>query len=186
MNFQVRRIHSIEDAKPYQDSLFELLKTHRHILLDDAQRSDNQQQDSQLLAKNTLSAIPYLWLLVDDSNRVWAAGALTDIQPDRHAFLHGISDFALPEKVGITKTFLALAKAAFEELRLLKIKAEFEADNRGAKGFCLRLGFQREALFHHDIRVNGQLRDVLVYTLSAEKFRTRYRLSLETATAGHD
>lgn len=173
MNFQVRRIQSIEDAKPYQDSLFRLLETHRHILLDDGQRSGDWQQDSQLLVENTLSAMPYLWLLIDETDRVWAAGALTDIQANRHAFLHGVSDCALPEKAWITKTFWTLAKVAFEELGLLKIKAEFEADNRGAKGFCLRLGFQKEAMFHHDILVNGELRDVLIYTLPAERFRTR-------------
>jgi hypothetical protein len=172
MNFQVRRIQSLEDAKPYQESLFRLLETHRHILLDDAQRSDNPQQDSRFLVENTLSAIPYLWLLIDEANRVWAAGALTDIQPNRHAFLHGISDSVLPEKAWITKTFWRLAKVAFEELKLLKIKAEFEADNRGAKGFCLRLGFQKEALFQHDILVNGELRDVFIYTFPAEKLRT--------------
>lgn len=173
MNVQVRRIQSLEAAKPYQASLFKLLETHRHILLDDAQRTGDGQRDSRLLVENTLNTIPYLWLLIDDFNRVWAAGALTDIQANRHAFLHGISDGALPEKAGITKTFLTLAKVAFEELGLLKIKAEFEADNRGAKGFCLRLGFQKEASFHQDICVNGQLRDVVIYTLPAEKLRTR-------------
>lgn len=171
MPLRVCRIHSEAELAPYQDSLSRLLKTHRAILLDDAQRSGNGTQDTALLFANTASAIPCLWLLVDNENRVWAAGALTDVQPNRHAFLHGVSDPGLAIKTGITQTFLTLAKTAFEELHLQKIKAEFEANNRGAKGFCLRLGFNREAVFRQDIEVNGQCCDVLVYALSRQKFQ---------------
>jgi RimJ/RimL family protein N-acetyltransferase len=57
-------------------------------------------------------------------------------------------------------------------LALLKLKAEFEAHNAGAKGFCLRLGFQREALFKADVKLDGHLRDVAIYSLTAHRYHS--------------
>lgn len=187
MTLRVLQIQSEKTLIPYRASLFALLKLHWVTLLDDGQQAtpqrlmNNPDTAAALLLENTLSAMPYLWLLVDENNRVWAAGALTDIQPGRHGFLHGVSDPDLNPKWGITQTFLALADMAFNELNLLSIKAEFEAHNRGATGFCRRLGFRKVALRERDIRVQGQLYDVALYTLSAERFRENN----SKATAGY-
>lgn len=173
---KVCRIASLEELTPYQASMGDLLKRYRALLLDDASRSGEAERDARLLLENTAACVPWLWVLTDGACQVWAIAALSDIQPGRHAFLHGASHPALKRHSGrgggdIERTLLPVLQAAFQELGLLKLKAEFEADNAGAKGFCLRLGFRREALFKADIQVGGRLRDVAIYSLSAQRYR---------------
>jgi hypothetical protein len=173
---RVFRISSMEEWAAYQPTIGALLKTYRSILLDDASRTKNPDADTCFLMENTAACIPWLWVLADCAGDVWAIAALTDVQPGRHAFLHGVTHPDLRKSADacrdIERTLFPVLKAAFGPLALLKLKAEFEVDNAGAKGFCLRLGFQREALFKADIKQDGRLRDVAIYSLSAHSYQS--------------
>jgi RimJ/RimL family protein N-acetyltransferase len=173
---RVFSISSMEEWAAYQPAIGALLKTYRGILLDDASRTENPDADTCFLMENTAACMPWLWVLADDAGEVWAIAALTDVQPGRHAFLHGVThpDFRKSADAGrdIEQTLLSVLKAAFGPLALLKLKAEFERDNPGAKGFCLRLGFQREALFKADVKLDGRLRDVAIYSLPAHRYQS--------------
>lgn len=171
----VRQIQTPLDLTPYHSSLLALLKTHHSILLDDVQRTGNVELDAQFLLGNIADYTPWVWLLTDASATVWGIAALSDIQPGRHAFVHGVSHPALSESADIDRTVFLLTQTAFETLNLLKLKAEFEVNNSGAKGFCLRLGFRREALFKADVQINGQDQDVAIYSLTAEVYRDKTR-----------
>ncbi|WP_303673613.1 GNAT family N-acetyltransferase [Vampirovibrio chlorellavorus] len=152
-----------------------LLRLHRDTLLDDASRSDSLTEDVELLWQNTAACMPWLWVFVQPDGSISAIGALSDIQPGRHAFLHGISHPAFRGAGCVAQTLGPLLQTAFDELALIKVKAEVETHNRGATGFCRRFGFQREALFRQDIAVSGLLRDVAVYSLSATRYREMMR-----------
>lgn len=167
----VRQIQTPSDLTPYHPGLLALLKTHCSVLLDDVQRTGNMEQDARFLLENIAGYAPWVCLLTDANATVWGVAALSDIQPGRHAFLHGVSHPGLRESADIDRTVFPLTQAAFETLNLLKLKAEFEANNAGAKGFCLRLGFRREALFKADVQINGQRRDVALYSLPVEIYR---------------
>lgn len=154
-----------------------LLRLHRDTLLDDASRckslneSESLHEDLELLWQNTAGCLPWLWVFVQPNGIISAIGALSDLQPGRHAFLHGVSHPAFRGAGCVAQTLRPLLQTAFEELALIKVKAELETHNRGAMGFCRRFGFQREALFRQDIVVGGLLRDVAVYSLSATRYR---------------
>ncbi len=148
-----------------------LLRLHRDTLLDDATRCGSLNEDLEHLWQNTAACLPWLWVFVQPDGVISAIGALSDLQPGRHAFLHGVSHPAFRGAGCVVQTLRPLLQTAFEELALIKVKAELETHNRGAMGFCRRFGFQREALFRQDIAVGGLLRDVAVYTLSAERYR---------------
>lgn len=171
----VRQIQTPSDLMPYHPSLLVLLKTHHSVLLDDVQRTGNVELDAQFLLENIADYMPWVWLLTDASATVWGIAALSDIQLGRHAFVHGVSHPALRESADIDRTVFPLTQTAFETLNLLKLKAEFEVNNSGARGFCLRLGFRREALFKADVQINGQHRDVTIYSLTAEVYRDKTR-----------
>lgn len=158
------------DFERYEVAISGLLAQHQQVLLDDANRSGDPALDLARLVENTRSCLPWIWLWPEPDGRLLALGALSDIQPGRHAFLHGVSEKGPNTPQIVQKTVLPLLQAAFEALRLLKVKAEFEADNYGALGFCRRLGFRREARFQRDICIQGVLKDVLFYSLDAERF----------------
>lgn len=139
-----------------------LLCLHREALVDDFTES---------LLHNTLSCIPYVWLLVDAQKRVLAVACLTDVKPQATACIHGAS---LPEMrrqpVLRDAMIREVLRYAFEELGLHKLKAVFDADNRGALGFCRKWNFQREACLREETLRNGQRQDVLSYALFAERY----------------
>ncbi len=175
---RVIRIQTLDALHPYRESLENLLGRYESTLLDDAHRSGNDQQDRATMLENTISCCPWLWLLIDSDalpaiDPVVGYACLSDVEPGRHAFLHGVSEPAVRRTSGPDRTILALLETAFNALDLLKVKAEYESNNLGAKGFCRRFGFRREALFEADIWVNGQLQDVCVSVLTATEYRQR-------------
>jgi RimJ/RimL family protein N-acetyltransferase len=120
-----------------------LLGLYRDMLLPDAiDLSDAEAQN--LLADNTACCVPFLWLITDANAQVLGAAALMDLTPGRQAFLHGVTHPAIRRHPVITQLALTMFRLAFEEYSLQAIKAEFSACNRGAWGFCRRMGFQRE------------------------------------------
>ncbi|WP_373531122.1 hypothetical protein [Vampirovibrio sp.] len=172
---RVCHVSSLQEWAVYQPGIEALLQTHHPILLDDYRQSGNLQQDIHFLSENTAACLPWLWVLADETDQVWAIIALSDIQPGRHAFLHGATHSHFREnkeaRSAVERLLLPIFQAAFGPLALLKLKAEFELDNAGAKGFCLRWGFQREALFKADIKLGGCLRDVAIYSVSANRYQ---------------
>lgn len=169
----VCQISSPDALTRYASGIRHLLRLHRDTLLDDATRSESLTEDVERLWQNTAACMPWLWVFVQTDQVISAIGALSDLQPGRHAFLHGVSHPAFRGIGCIEQTLRPLLQTAFDELALIKVKAELETHNRGAVGFCRRFGFQREALFRQDIAVGGLLRDVAVYSLSAQRYRER-------------
>lgn len=162
----ITQLCSPADLARYAPGMEALLARYRHILLSPATGgADN-------LLANTASTMPWLWVLAADE-AVYAIGALADIEPGRHAWIHGAAHPAMRRHPAIPALFDTMGRRAFDTLGLLKIKAEFEADNPGAKGFCRRFGFVREGYYRRDIRLTGELKDVVVATLSADCFWRR-------------
>jgi RimJ/RimL family protein N-acetyltransferase len=168
----VCQLTTAETLVLHEPGIRHLLRLHRNTLLDDTSRSDSLSDDVETLWQNTAACMPWLWVFVQPDGVVSAIGALSDIQPGRHAFLHGVSHPGFRKAGCVEQTLRPLLQAAFDELALIKVKAELETHNRGAMGFCRRFGFQREALFREDIAVGGLLRDVAVYSLSATRYRS--------------
>lgn len=148
----------------YQPGIDALLFLHQAVLLSCA--TDNP----AVLVENTRSTVPYLWAITNAQHEIWGLACLDGIIPGRHAFLHGAIHPHLREHPQspaiITKTALCAMRAAVQELEVLKIKLEFEADNRGAQGFAWRMGFQQEARLKTDILRSGQRHDVIMASLA--------------------
>ena len=64
---------------------------------------------------------------------------------------------------------------AFHDLNINKLKVEAYQFNLAVKGFCWQLGFTKEAHFKNDSKVNGEPVDVLVYSLTREKYLSQIR-----------
>ncbi|MDX2083830.1 MAG: GNAT family protein [Candidatus Melainabacteria bacterium] len=176
--FPFLRVVRIVDAEAlcfYQRGLASLFTHFNAQLWDEAcqlqalLQSDDRPVEQQWFG-NVAQCVPYLWLAVDPWHQVWAAASLTDCVVGRHAYLHGISHPSLRRHPAVTETAMAAIDTAYEALGVLKVKAEFEANNIGATGFCRRFGFVREAMFEQDNRVQGQLCAVVVYSLFANAY----------------
>jgi RimJ/RimL family protein N-acetyltransferase len=121
--------------------------------------------EAETLYENLLQQLPYVWIAYNRQGMVIAGAALTQVVPHRHAFLHGIRMLEY-RKHPIIRTLTQLVlQEAFTTLGIYKLKAEFEADNRGALGFCRMYGFCKEAHFREDNLIQGQRKDVVVYSL---------------------
>lgn len=173
----ILQVRDPETLLRYQTGITALLENHQAALADDF-------TDPAHLWPNTASCLPLLWLAADGRGQVLALAALSDVIPGRHAFLHGATLPRMPQRYGtfrrrdwlrLTDTVADLAiRYAFEHLEVMKVKAEFDAINRGAKGFCLRRGFRQEARLVEDTRLQGQACDVLLYTLTRQQFQERF------------
>jgi hypothetical protein len=166
---KVFRVQSQNDFQLYELGIMALLKRFQSVLLDDFTAGGVQH-----LVDNTRGYCPWLWLLVsadpEPSARVYGLIALSDIIPGRHAFVHGVSHPEIRKHPAIHQLAREVLSVAFHDLKVHKVKAEIEADNLGAKGFCRRMGFTCEAQFRQDNKLGGQWRDVLIYSLLAEQF----------------
>ncbi len=157
------QVCSRADFQRYRLGIAALLARYRHVLLSPATGSPEN------LLENTASTMPWLWLLAEGLT-VYAIAALSDVEPQRHAYIHGVSHPSMRRNPRIPELIRHMGRLAFGPWQLLKIKAEFEADNLGAKGFCRRFGFVREGFYRRDIRIGGVLKDVVVASLTAERF----------------
>lgn len=179
LNLRIRQIESVEQFQRFSEGIAALLKIHQPRLQDDFSPPDLQQ-----LVQNTQTYLPWLWVLTEDVEfkkekpfnsetdlPVYGLACLSDIIPGRHAYVHGASHPTIRRHPAIPELGHWVLNVAFHQLKVRKVKAEIEANNRGAKGYCRRLGFVREAHFQKDIRINGQWQDVLIYSLFAEKFQ---------------
>lgn len=181
-------LQTMEQFEQYQAGIQAILAPYQSILLDYFSQPDHTPSEdlSGWLTENTRSCLPWIWVLTDDRQRVYALVAFTQVIPGRFAYIHGVSQ--PPEFISenqsaqrkrdrqavITQFARQVLTEAFALGHFHKIKAEFEADNRGAQGFCQRMGFQREARFLQDNRIAGQWRDVLVYSLFRDQFTGRW------------
>lgn len=150
----------------FKASLQQLLQFYGSVLMDDF-----CDPNPENLVSNTATYVPWLWLLTDEHERVYALASLSDIIPGRHAFVHGMSHPAIRKHPAIHALGHLILKEAFCTLGVHKVKAEVEGNNLGAKGFCRRMGFTREAHFQQDNCIGGQWQDVLVYSLFSEQFK---------------
>lgn len=147
---------------PYQAGVQQLLSIYQNVLADDFTIAEN-------LFENTAACIPYLWLLVSECNTVYGIASLTDVIPGRHSFIHGAYHPSIRKHPQVKTIIDAVLHEAFYTLGVQKLKAEFDADNVGAKGFCHRFGFIQEARLRADTQRQGKKQDVLIYTLLKEK-----------------
>jgi RimJ/RimL family protein N-acetyltransferase len=85
--------------------------------------------------------------------------------------VHGIARPVLRRTKVVDQVVSKVLRVAFDQLDVYKIKAEFDADNRAAKGFCLRMGFTREALLKADTQRGAQKQDIALYSLFAPCYR---------------
>jgi RimJ/RimL family protein N-acetyltransferase len=169
MNIAVWRVHDLHLlSEKHVNGIRQLLNLYQSVLADDFTNLEN-------LLENTLACIPYLWLLVDESQTIYAIGSLTDIMPQRYALVHGLCEPYVRKNPALQSAYQDIFHCAFEELRLHKLKAEFDADNRGALGFCRYWGFRREACLKEETHRTGQKQDVLIYSLFAERYRNHLR-----------
>lgn len=165
---QIIRIENEGMFRRYEAGIRKLLFIYKDILLDDF-----CDPNPECLIENTATYLPWLWLAVNQDDEVFALCCLTDVIPGRHVFIHGVSHPKIRRHPVITEISKNAIRLAFEHLGVHKVKAEIEASNLGARGFCLRMGFVPEGRFHQDNRVGGQWEDVLVYSLFREKFFSR-------------
>ena len=161
-------INSAAEFERYKPGIQALLTIYQTVLLDDFCNPHPTH-----LVDNVGTYIPWLWILADPNGRIDAVAGLSDIIPGRHAYLHGVSHPDTRKHPAVRALGEWVLQVAFAALGVHKVKAEIEANNPGAKGFCRRMGFIREAHFRRDNRVNGQWQDVLVYSLFAEQWRSR-------------
>ena len=179
LKLRILQIESLEQFQLFSEGIAALLNIYQSRL-----RDDFSPNTLQYFVQNTQTYIPWLWVLTDDADtysekrmtkttefNVYAIACLSDISPGRHAYMHGASHPAIRRHPTITELGCWILNVAFHQLKVRKVKAEIEASNLGAKGFCRRMGFTREAHFQQDIRINGKWEDILVYSLTAEKFQ---------------
>lgn len=167
MSIFVLRVHALEVLKQkHLQGIQQWLNQYQSVLADDFTTPEN-------LFENTLACIPYLWLLVDIQQTVYAIGSLTDVMPGRHALVHGLCEPRIRNHPALQEAYLDIFHCAFVELGLHKLKAEFDADNRGALGFCRHWRFRREAFLKEDTQRAGQKQDVLIYALFADRYRNQ-------------
>lgn len=132
------------------------------VLQDDTQAP---LRDENILYANLVEQLPYLWITYNRNGEVVAGASLTQVIPHCHAFLHGVRSLRYRKHPALLLLIERIFEEAFSSLGLYKLKAEFEADNRGALGFCRMHGFSKEAHFKEDNLVQGQRKDVVVYSL---------------------
>lgn len=121
--------------------------------------------------QNVRASLPYVWLALDEQGRFVGAAVLTDIVPGRHVYLHGVSDPRYRKHPAVDATALSVMRFAFEELRVLKIKAECLPVHWGARGFCRRFGFTNMARLCEDRMTDAGVSDVLLYALTVSAYR---------------
>lgn len=160
---RILRLQRPSDFEVHQNGIRLLLTRYRDILYTPATG-----MHPEALVENTHGLLPYLWVITGFHQGVQAVAGLSDIEPGRHAFIHGVSHPDMRRHPLLGKLAKVMFACAFRELKLPKLKAEFEAGNAGARGFCLRHGFVREAHFRRDVYVNGRWQDVIVASRFAE------------------
>ena len=154
------------------DGIRKFVAVNPHCFTDSLPNRSNpwESMADAMLLSNTLSCMPTLWVIRDakdhaDNSPVWGIAALSDVQHGEQAELHGVTHPAIRRHPIINELADAILKTAFDELKLLSLHARFDADNRGALGFCRRMGFQRERRIPSSVWRGGQLRDELIYRL---------------------
>jgi hypothetical protein len=133
---------------PYRKGLRELLGLFRNTLLPKPHAILNDSEILDLLLENTTSCIPLLWLITNQQQQVYGASVLMDIVPNQHAYVHGITHPAIRKHPMITQLAILMFRTAFMDYELSSVKAEFDQDNKGALGFCRRMGFQKQEECH--------------------------------------
>jgi RimJ/RimL family protein N-acetyltransferase len=182
MELTIQQIQVPAEFARYEAGVRRLLFMFRETLLDDF-----CEPEPEILVRNTASYLPWLWLLTDADHQVLALACLTEVIPGRHAYAHGVSDPAIRKHPGIAALAETMLSCAFETLGVHKVKAEIEATSLGAKGFCLKMGFTREGCLRRDNRIRGEWRDVLIYSLFAERyFAEKAQKPINRPQARHD
>ena len=164
----ILQIQSTEDFARFESSLDHLLQHYQSTLLDDF-----CDRNPGMLVKNTSTYMPWLWIVTDANHQVHGMASLSDIIIGRQAYVHGVSHPRIRKHPIVHQLGALVLQVAFETLKVHKVKAEIEANNRGALGYCRRMGFTREAHFKQDNRLNGQWEDVLIYSLFVEQFTNK-------------
>lgn len=166
-------IHQLEQPNVlanYLPGLWTLVQEWENTLCDD---HGNTLTDLTILSRQLWEQMPYIWVACRWNGQVVAAASLTQVIPGRYAYLHGMRALPWRKHPAIRLLSEHVLHVAFNQLGVRKVKAEFEADNIGAIGFCRLHGFVKEAHFQQDIKVNGTWKDVVVYSLSRSTFEER-------------
>jgi RimJ/RimL family protein N-acetyltransferase len=192
--FYIDQIDTPDKAIGYAMGLKNLLHSYRHVLLDDSPNTftglNNKANSSvagqtltERLFQNTCSLSPWLWVVACHLNpqqgntqqaknhpAVLAACGLSDVISPCHATLHGVYSPRLRRHPVLSELRATVFEAAFVTLQLNKLKAVFESDNWGAKGFCWQNKFVKEGCLKQEVLINGQYKDVDQYALFASGF----------------
>jgi hypothetical protein len=122
----------------------------RHLIMPHVAMLALPGQSVEELVENALSHAPYLWLAYTPEGKPVAACYLDELIPGRSAYLHGcsvpVAGLSRQERRDLLalKTELGNGVIAFAFSKALGLKtlyARFDASNRGARGFCWRMGF---------------------------------------------
>ena len=134
----------------FQGDILDLLGLYQTVLCSPA---DDAAHSVEALYDNIKAACPNCWLAVSGSGHVLSLATLEECARGSTALLHGISaptsgltvspkDLVKRAVIQITASIL---EEGFQARGLQRINAQFDADNHGARGFCLRFGFQKNA-----------------------------------------
>ncbi len=167
----IEKIENTVQLAKWLDPMFALLAPWLSVLEEDRQQS---MAEKGVLFENLSAVLPYLWIATDDIRQVIATASLTVVTPGHSATLHGVRALAYRKHPMIRELAWSVLSEAFQELRVNKLKAQFEADNVGALGFCRLYGFQKEAHFREESLKQGQRKDVVSYAL----FQPQYQVLL--------
>lgn len=165
----IRHIQDLQQFQKFEPGIRALLEIYQSVLLDDF-----CDPNLDYLVSNSSTYLPWFWLLTDEQNTVYAMASLSHIIPGRHAYLHGVSHPKIRRNPALSQLGNWVVNVAFQSLGVHKVKAEIEGNNLGAKGFCRRMGFKKEAHFRQDNSIGGQWQDVLVYALFAKQFKPQF------------
>lgn len=164
--YQVVQLLDVHLFDKYANQIKTLLNFYHHVLVD-----GTCEAGCDTLLDNLRESVPHVWLLLSNQ-QVVALCNLSDEMINRHVFIHGLSYPEVWQSGHQTDLAMTVMHYAFDQLNVLKVKAEFELGNKTAKGFCWRFGFKKEGHFKNDTLLSGQLSDVVIYSLTRKQFMT--------------
>lgn len=127
---------------------------------------------------NLANQLPHVWLAVDEMGQAIAAASLSEVQPYCRATVHGVSRYdaqGRPVKHPIRQVLVQrVLQYAFQVLRVYRLEARYDADNQGARGFCLRWGFRPEAMLRGAVlKPDGRRLDSAIWCLLRPEWEAR-------------
>ena len=193
---QIVQIIDLVQFNALKPAIQKLIAPYRSVLCDDATPVRGAEKQIAHVMENLQTTIPYVWLALEGGSLAHTGVSLTDVVIGETAWLHGVSSNDLTSvscgysstfrRWVIAKTVLAAMTTAFDVLGCQILHASFAETNRGAKGFCLRMGFKKQGTQYQDFMQDGKHQNSLLYTLSRSHFRSYTKPLLEKIISKFD